>query len=99
MAPEQVLNFSSVTAAADQYSLGIVAYEMFTATRPFNHPEPIPLMMLHTTEPPAPPRRLNPGLPADLENIILRCLEKDPARRFASCRELQRELEMLRSRL
>jgi serine/threonine-protein kinase len=99
MAPEQVLNFSSVTAAADQYSLGVVAYEMFTATRPFRHPEPVPLMMLHTTEPPPPPRGVNPALPLELEQIILRCLAKDPKQRFASCRELQRELELLRSRL
>jgi hypothetical protein len=99
MAPEQVLNFSSVTAAADQYSLGIVAYEMFTAARPFRHSEPVPLMMLHTTEPPPPPRSLNPALPADLEQIILRCLAKEPQNRFASCRELQREFERLRSRL
>lgn len=99
MAPEQVLNFSSVTAAADQYSLGVVAYEMFTAIRPFRHPEPVPLMMLHTTETPPPPRSFNPALPADLERIILRCLEKEPRRRFASCRELQRDLELLRSRL
>lgn len=99
MAPEQVLNFSSVTAAADQYSLGIVAYEMFTAIRPFRHPEPVPLMMLHTSQAPPPPRSFNPALPADLERIILRCLEKEPQRRFRSCRELQRELEQLRSRL
>jgi len=99
MAPEQVLNFSSVTPAADQYSLGIVAYEMFTAARPFRHSEPVPLMMLHTTEPPPPPRTLNPALPVELEQIILRCLEKDPQNRYASCRELQREFERLRSRL
>jgi serine/threonine-protein kinase len=56
-------------------------------------------MMLHTTEPPPPPRSLNPALPAELEQIILRCLAKEPQNRFGSCRELQREFERLRSRL
>lgn len=98
MAPEQVLNFSAVTPAADQYSLGVVAYEILTGARPFVHADPIPLMMLHTSEPPPPPRSKNPSLPVDLERIILRCLEKDPQRRYASCRELMRELELLRHR-
>jgi serine/threonine-protein kinase len=96
MAPEQVLSFSSVTASADQYSLGIMAFEMFTAMRPFRHDEPVPLMMMHANEPPPPPRSINPSLPPELERIILRCLEKDPQRRYTSCRELRGELAAVR---
>ena len=98
MAPEQALNFSSVLPSADQYSLGVVAFEMFTATRPFVHPEPVPLMMMHANQPAPSPRSRNHSLPEDLDRIILRCLEKDPAARFPSCRQLMWELERVRQK-
>jgi eukaryotic-like serine/threonine-protein kinase len=98
MAPEQITNFSSVTAATDLYSLGLVMYRMFTGTLPFQHDELMPLLMMHVNQAPRSPREWNPAIPEDLEAVILKLLEKDPARRFANGRELARALQQIRPR-
>jgi tetratricopeptide (TPR) repeat protein len=98
MAPEQISAFSEVTASADLYSLGLVAYKMFTGTLPFDHDELGKLMMMQLNETPAPPRDHNPDIPEELERIILKLLEKDPNRRFTSARELAGHLQKLRAR-
>jgi serine/threonine-protein kinase len=99
MAPEQINDFSGVGAASDLYSLGAVAYEMFTGRVPFNHPEVMTLLMMHLKEAPAPPRARRPDMPAELEAIILRLLDKRPDRRFPSCHALAGELEAVRRSL
>ena len=91
MAPEQAA-MSKIDRRADIYALGIVAYEMFTATLPFVHENPLAVLNMHRDAPPAPPRSRNPSLPEAVELIILRCLEKDPGRRFGSCREMGQHL-------
>ena len=96
MAPEQVMDFRRVGPAADLYSVGIMAYEVFTGAVPFDHAEPIPLMLMHTSDLPTPPRVRNPALPLELERTILSCLEKDPDARVPSCAELARRLQALR---
>jgi serine/threonine-protein kinase len=98
MSPEQIGSFSTVTAATDLYALGVCAYELFTGAVPFAHAELVPLLMMHVNEAPVPPVERNPSIPPDLNEAILRLLEKDPARRFASCRELANALEAIRSR-
>jgi serine/threonine-protein kinase len=99
MAPEQVMDFRKVSPSADLYSLGIVAYEMFTGHVPFDHAEPIPLMLMHMNDQPAPPRSQNPLIPEALEQIILDCLEKNPSSRVASSTVLSGRLQALRDRL
>src|SRR5262249_57240558 len=95
--PEKINNFAAVTGATDLYSLGIVAYEMFTGQLPFQHAEQVPLLMMHLSEQPRPPRSVNPSIPEPLERIILKLLEKEPEKRFASCNALAQALEKVRN--
>jgi serine/threonine-protein kinase len=97
MSPEQIRGFSSVTEATDLYALGVIAYEMFTGSLPFNHDELVPLLMMQLQENPEPPRARNQQLPGELEAIILKLMEKDPNQRFRSCRELADALKALPS--
>ncbi|HKB48394.1 MAG TPA: serine/threonine-protein kinase [Ktedonobacterales bacterium] len=98
MSPEQIGNFSTVTHLTDLYALGICAYEMFTGSLPFTHDELVPLLMMHVNTPPEPPARRNRAIPPELDAAILRLLEKDPTRRFQSCRELGQALSAIRGR-
>jgi serine/threonine-protein kinase len=88
IAPEQITGFSTVGPAADQYALGVVAYQMFTGRLPFDHPEMMPLLMLHLNQAPTAPREIVSTLPRSIDRILLRMLAKDPAERFASCEEV-----------
>jgi serine/threonine-protein kinase len=99
IAPEQVSNFAGVTHLADLYALGVVAFQMFTGRVPFVSDEMMALLVMHVTEAPPPPRSLNPAIPPDLEELVLRLLEKDPARRPQSCLELARSLQEVGARL
>jgi serine/threonine protein kinase len=83
---------------ADVYSLGCVAYELLTGRRPFEGTTNIGLLLRHATEPPAPPSRLRPGLPASLDAVVLRAMAKDPGQRTASAQEFCRDLAAARER-
>jgi serine/threonine protein kinase len=92
MSPEQV--YGRVSVASDVYALGTILYEMLTGQRPFaGGPSVADLLERVTSEKPAPPRRLRPEIPHDVEAICLKCLEKQPARRYASAAALADDLE------
>lgn len=92
MAPEQ-LEGKAATAASDLYALGIVMYEMVTGTRPFVGNSAWSVAVQRLTEPPVTPRAHVPDLEPRWEQTILRCLERDPARRFASAGAVSRALD------
>jgi DNA-binding response OmpR family regulator len=96
MAPEQITGFSSVTAAADLYALGVIMYEMFTGRLPFRHEETYPLLMMHVADLPDPPRQHEPSLPVEMDAMIMKLLAKKPTERFKSANELGRRLADLR---
>lgn len=99
MAPEQINDFRSVTHLSDLYSLGVIAYHLFTGVLPFDSDNSMAMLMKHLHEPPRPPSEHEPTIPDELEFLILQLLEKDPARRIQSCAELARDLDALRQRL
>ncbi len=89
IAPEQVDGFERVTPQADLYSLGVIAYEMFTGRVPFLAREVMTILKMHMQDQPTPPRVFNPAIPPDLEAMILCLLEKAPARRYPNCQALR----------
>jgi len=91
MSPEQVQG-KVVDQRTDIYSLGLVLYEMATGVVPFNDDSALQTMMQRVTETPKSPKLLNPALSDKLTNVILRCLERDRARRYQSAAELLTEL-------
>jgi serine/threonine-protein kinase len=92
MSPEQAACRGPVDGRSDLYSLGVVGYYLLTGQPLFVRDTPLELLVCHVHEPVARPSTLREGVPLDLENIILRCLEKDPRRRFADARSLARAL-------
>jgi serine/threonine-protein kinase len=92
MAPEQARGRRDLDARADQYALGGVLYYALTGRPPFEGAGAMDLMIKHARDPVRPPSQLNPTIPADLEAVVLRTLEKDPDARFADVRELSRAL-------
>lgn len=92
MAPEQAGEEADVTAAADIYSLGAVGYFLLSGRPPFAGRSPLKTIAAHLHEPPPPLRAVCPGVPADLEAVVLRCLAKRPDERFGTIDVLDRAL-------
>ncbi len=91
LSPEQARG-APVDQRSDLYSVGVVLYELLTGTLPFNGETPLEIAMKHLSEIPKPPSELRPEIPADVDMIVLRALAKDPADRYESAEEMERDL-------
>lgn len=93
LSPEQAQGHS-VSAPSDLYSVGIILYEMLTGRVPFEGESAVTIALKQVSEPPVPPSKHNPQVPPALEAVVLRALEKDPARRFGDADEFIAALEI-----
>lgn len=91
VSPEQTRG-QELGPTSDIYSLGVVMYECATGRVPFDGDDAISVALKQVNELPVPPSQLNSGVDADLERIILKCMEKDPANRFQTADELRQVL-------
>ena len=95
ISPEQAKG-SGVDARSDIYSLGIVMYEMLTGRPPFDGETPVSIAIQHFNATATPPRALNPSVPEGLEQITLRAMEPDLAKRYPSASQMLQDMEAFR---
>jgi eukaryotic-like serine/threonine-protein kinase len=98
LSPEQARG-APVTAPSDLYSVGIVLYEMLTGRVPFTGDTPVGIAMKHLNDAPYPPSAVAPGIPADLDRVVLRALAKSPADRYQTAEEFDSDLARIEAGL
>ncbi|MDX6669577.1 MAG: eukaryotic-like serine/threonine-protein kinase [Solirubrobacteraceae bacterium] len=98
LSPEQAQGHA-VSAASDLYAVGIVLYELLAGRVPFDGDSAVTIALKQVSEAPVPPSAYNPSVPPELDAIVLKALEKDPARRFANADGFITALDHTRRRL
>ncbi|HKG17939.1 MAG TPA: Stk1 family PASTA domain-containing Ser/Thr kinase [Solirubrobacteraceae bacterium] len=98
LSPEQAQGHA-VSAKSDLYAIGILLYELLTARVPFEGDSPVTIALKQVSEAPVPPSAYNPAVPQELDAVVLRALEKDPAERFADADEFITALQSVRAGL
>ncbi len=93
MSPEQATGESEADARSDIYSLGAVMFYMLTGRAPFVHEQAMRVIVAHVSDNPPLVREFAPAVPMDLEEVVMRCLEKDPEDRFQDVMSLRAALE------
>jgi serine/threonine-protein kinase len=92
ISPEQAAGRQQIDGRSDIYNLGAVAYYLITGQLLFDRESPLQMLHAHAYEPVVPLPEFREDVPADLQKVILRCLEKDPARRYQDAQSLERAL-------
>ena len=93
MSPEQAEGKRDLTFASDIYSMGVVMYELLTGHPPFKRATPLATAVAHLREPVPPMTRSNPQISVGLQQIVMKCLEKEPIDRYDSARSLYQEID------
>jgi serine/threonine-protein kinase len=96
MSPEQASGKPNLDVRSDIYSLGGVAYFLLTGQQPFVRETTMQTLLAHAHDPVVPTSRLRPDVPDDLDRVVLRCLEKDPSKRYPDVESLDQDLAACR---